>query len=241
MKLTNFGFSENEEKVYMACLELGMAPISVIAKKANLKRTTVYEVIKKLAKKGVSEYFLKNNVRFYSVISPNKLYNKLKANLRNFQEELPRLNAIHNEIAYKPKVRFYEGREDILRVYLEVINNNQEKEFRNYFMPEQTLDYLGYDWVMKNFIDTDNFRAIKVRTIAPHTSKDLSEINTYKNREMRVIKDPNVSFKNEVYIYDNKVATFSFDEDFAFVIESKKVADTEKAIFDLAWESAGLL
>lgn len=121
MKLTNFGFSENEEKVYLACLELGLAPISVIAKKANLKRTTVYEIIKKLAKKGVSEFFLKNNIHFYTVLAPNKLYNKLKSNLRSFQEELPKLNAIHNEISYKPKVRFYEGKEDISRIYLDAI------------------------------------------------------------------------------------------------------------------------
>jgi sugar-specific transcriptional regulator TrmB len=64
MKLINFGFSLNEEKVYLACLELGLAPISVIAKKANLKRTTVYEVIKKLAKKGVSELFFEKQYSF---------------------------------------------------------------------------------------------------------------------------------------------------------------------------------
>lgn len=113
-------------------------------------------------------------------------------------------------------------------------------EFRNYFMPEQTIKYFGTEWVMKNIIETENFSQIKIRTIAPQSTEDLSEINKYKNRKMRIISNPKIAFKNEVYIYDNKVATFSFDEDFAFVIESKKVADTEKAIFDLAWESAGI-
>ncbi len=242
MKLQNFGFSKKEEKIYLACLELGLAPVSVIAQKAKIKRTTVYEVIKNLCEKGFGEFLLKENVKFYRVIAPNKLYNHFKANLRGFQEELPHLNAIYNEITYKPKIRFYEGRKDIEKLYLDVIFDNKGKEFCNYFMPEQVFNYFSLDFILHKFADTPEFRQTKIRTITSQTNitNFTSEMSQYKNREMRVMKDENSFFKNEIYIYDDKVVTFSFDENFAFITQSQAVADTQKKIFDLAWHSADI-
>ena len=46
--LTQLGLSEKEADVYLAALELGMAPASVIAKKSRIKRTTVHEILKRL-------------------------------------------------------------------------------------------------------------------------------------------------------------------------------------------------
>ena len=57
--LKQLGFQKKEIDVYLATLQLGMAPISVIAARSKLKRTTVYDVMKKLAERGIVETFLR--------------------------------------------------------------------------------------------------------------------------------------------------------------------------------------
>jgi sugar-specific transcriptional regulator TrmB len=49
--LQQYGFTEKEAKVYLACLQLGSAPGSTIARYASEKRVTVYTILKELVKK----------------------------------------------------------------------------------------------------------------------------------------------------------------------------------------------
>jgi len=46
--------SPNESKAYLTTLQLGIAPISSIARYMKLNRVTVYSVIKNLVKKGIA-------------------------------------------------------------------------------------------------------------------------------------------------------------------------------------------
>jgi len=43
----------------------------------------------------------------------------------------------------------------------------------------------------------------------------------------------------EIDIFDNKVIIASWKENLAIIIESQKIADAQKKIFELAWEGAG--
>jgi sugar-specific transcriptional regulator TrmB len=44
--LKNYGFSEKESNVYLACLQLNIAPASTIARFCNEKRLAVYDILK---------------------------------------------------------------------------------------------------------------------------------------------------------------------------------------------------
>lgn len=66
--LEQFGFNEKEAKVYLACLELGQAPVSSIARTVKEQRVTTHYILKGLVAKGVAQSFIKNKSAFYSVI-----------------------------------------------------------------------------------------------------------------------------------------------------------------------------
>jgi hypothetical protein len=68
--------------------------------------------------------------------------------------------------------------------------------------------------------------------------KRYRERSEQELREIRVIQDRNLFFTNETYIYGNKMSTFSFNEDFAVLIESADIARTQRVLFELAWKSA---
>ncbi len=85
-------------------------------------------------------------------------------------------------------------------------------------------------------------RGLSVRVIMPDTpwARKFVAQREAPLRRQRIIAGKDQPFRNEVGIYDDKVMHFSYEEDFAFLIQSRHVADTHRAIFDLPWGSAGL-
>ena len=92
--LEQFGLNEKEAKVYLACLELGQAPVSSIARNIKEQRVTTHYILKGLVAKGIAQSFVKNKSAFYSVIQPDKLFQNRETKIEIFKEKLPELMAI---------------------------------------------------------------------------------------------------------------------------------------------------
>lgn len=238
--LGHFGFTAKEAGVYLATLELGMAPVSVVARKARLERTTTYEILQKLSAKGFAEFFVRKKTRYYSVLPPRQLLERFSGYVGELEAALPEMTAIENAIVGKPRITFYEGKEDLRRLYLDCLKA-AKGEILNYFQPEITIKYLGWEWMKSHMVDRLQEEKLRVRVIMPDTpmSKCFLQQRESTLRRQRIAPAQMV-FRNEVVIYENKVQIFSFEEDFAFLIESRDVAETQRALFELAWES-GLL
>ena len=89
--LMQLGLSQKEIAVYFSALELGMAPISVIARKARLKRSTVSEILQRLSEKGLAEFFVRKKTRFYSVVPPKLLLERYKSSVDQLEASLPEM------------------------------------------------------------------------------------------------------------------------------------------------------
>ena len=50
-ELLSLGLSDEEAKVYLACLEINGGPVSVIAKKAGIHRVSCYHTLENLLEK----------------------------------------------------------------------------------------------------------------------------------------------------------------------------------------------
>lgn len=233
--LLHLGLSEKESTVYLAALELGMAPVSIIARKAKLKRPTTYLILKDLAKKGMAECFLKNGIRYYSVQSPVALYQRFQSHMEEFKRALPEMMAVENQLTLKPKITFYEGKEEVRRLYLDVLNS--KGEILNYFLPDEAYKFFGQEWVDTEHIAERVKRGIRIRAIMPDSpwTRRYVARSDKELREVRIISDPKLTFKNETYIYDHKISIFSFEGDFALLIESPDVAEAQRTLFELAW------
>lgn len=238
--LTQLGLSEKEADVYLTTLELGMSPASVIARKSKIKRTTVHEILGRLSEKGLVEYFMRKHTRYFSVLSPKSLVEKYEGHVADLRSSLPALLAVENRIVGKPKVSYFEGKEDLRRLYLDPLN--QSGEVLNYFDPAKVLGYFGEPWLRNHVIKTRVERKIQVRVIMPDSplAHRFRERGAKELRTAKIITEPAINFPNEIYIYGNRFSVFSFDDDMAMLIESADVVKTQRAIFELAWSSAKL-
>lgn len=236
--LVRLGFTKKESLIYMTSLELGQAPVSVIARKAKMKRSTTYEILRKLTQKGVAEFYLQRQIRFYSVLAPKRLLEKYKDYVGQLEDCLPSMLAVHNQIVNKPRITFYEGVEELRTLYMASLET--KGDILNYFMPERLYDYYKEDWYQSEFIRERNKRGITIKVIMPDSplAREFVRTAPEHNRMTRIIPSKDLFFESEIYIYDDKMAVFSFEEDIAFLIQSEDVVRTQKVIFDLAWNSS---
>ena len=66
-KLVDQGFTVKEAKLYIATLSLGEATATDIAKRAGIERTTSYNILPTLVRKGLVDTTEKGGVKYFLV------------------------------------------------------------------------------------------------------------------------------------------------------------------------------
>lgn len=252
--LQKIGLSEKDAEVYLACLELGTQPASVIARKAGLKRPTTYLILEGLVKRGLVSEYTGSNVKYFTAVSPEYLLNyvekqrrELSSHQRELEEYLPQLQSLTNPYALSPKVRFYEGMSGIERVMNDTFTSKEilrcYSTMDAWFLRQDTKEYIT--WYSHQRV----FKKIPIHSINTDTPTSRKYIEADYPAEV----DPQLShfrwlpkdiqiFSNEINIYDNKmaIACLGKNELLGILIESESIASTQKSIFEVAWRTCGL-
>ncbi|HLC84714.1 MAG TPA: helix-turn-helix domain-containing protein, partial [Candidatus Nanoarchaeia archaeon] len=71
--LSAFGLSEKEQRIYLAALELGSATAGRITEKADINRSTVYDLLRMLIEKGICSTVIKGGKKFFEIVPPRGL------------------------------------------------------------------------------------------------------------------------------------------------------------------------
>src|SRR3989344_1124702 len=132
-QLTSLGLSDNEAKVYMAMLELGPATVLEISARAGVNRPTTYVQIESLKKMGLVSTQIKGKKQLFIAESPEQLefiIENQKKEIEHKKEELskllPELTSLFNVAGDKPQVRFFEGKEGILKIQGEFLKSKAD-------------------------------------------------------------------------------------------------------------------
>lgn len=232
--LESLGLNEKEAKVYLSSLEIGSSPVSQIALKAKINRVTTYDILEKLVKKGLINFFVKNKIKFFSATDPELVVNEFKKRAEELQKALPDLKRLHGDTSH-PKVRYYEGLDGIKSIYADTLNS--KTEILNYCNSKEIrLLWPKYD---EEYVEQRAQKQIFLRGIAldDEYGKEVQSKDQQSHREIRLVSKERFNFTNEINIYDDKVAIISFkDELIGMIIESHEIAETQRALFKIAWE-----
>ncbi len=145
LELRKLGLKEKEVSVYLAALELGFTSVQHIAKKAQLSRPTVYEIIKELIKKGLMRELkrqgaIRGERTYFAAESPDNLLGLLRVQKREVEEKerefiriISALRAKYN-LTGQSEIRTFEGGE--IKVLLEDLAQSQTAEI--YFVGSNT-------------------------------------------------------------------------------------------------------
>ncbi|MCX6733363.1 MAG: hypothetical protein NTX63_00960 [Candidatus Peregrinibacteria bacterium] len=242
-ELMQLGLTDEEARVYLACVEIGGGPVSIVAKRAKVHRVSCYHTLENLEKKGFLSQFNKNGVRAFAPEPPETFLKKAEEQVNLAKGLLPQLHLMVSSLAFKPKMRSYEGREGVERVFQESLSASGE-----------ILGYTNLKSVVEFFPDffkkytRDRFeKKIKVRYLSPTTVPSVHVLDPFLPKgydqnliEIFLVNKDQFLFENEILIFNNTVGIVSLnpDELLGVIIESSTFAHTMKAVFDLAWLGA---
>ena len=236
--LREIGLSKGEIVVYSALLDLGQAPISRIHEETGIERRNIYDILNKLIERGFITYISVNKKRLFQVSHPNKIIGHIlekKYNLdmlrRKVEREIPSIIKKFN--LKKPDINseVYRGKEGIKTVWEDMLNYKE-----NYFIGSgrYAMKLMPAFWY--NF----NRRRIKLKI------KWYNLLRVEMKKEAKAEKYEFIKFLPKefsanplvIFIYGNKVANVLWSPDFfAFVIESREVAENYKKHHKYLWDN----
>lgn len=231
----NFNFEEKEAKVYLAALQLGRSRVSLIAKKAELNRITTYEILKRLVQKGFAYSAMYGGILTFNVVEPQILFEKMESKMHLAKNILPQLVALSSIMKQKPNISHYEGVEGIRSIYEDTLSC-KDKFFWNIVSPENLIKTIGQDF-FQEYLKKRVRRKIKIKALLP----DIPENKKYQQqktalRHIKFFNNDLYKISNEIIIYDNKVALFSFTSLIGVIIEDTDIAQSLRMMCQMIWD-----
>jgi sugar-specific transcriptional regulator TrmB len=227
----------------LASLELGLSTIREIAIKSQISRSTTYEVIESLMKKGLMSALTKGKKKYFSAEGPERLMTLIDLKERELQKRKKELKAILPELEEltslsgdRPKIRIYDGKQGRRRIQ-EDISRTKNLGTIEEFVP---LDD-AYQLFPAHPRDHrhEMRKKIKVPERMIYTSQK-GEILPRKKGPIETLFIPieKFPFHGEITIYANKVALVSFGrQPTGAVLESEDTANTLRCLFNLLWRA----
>ncbi|MFA7209609.1 MAG: helix-turn-helix domain-containing protein [Parcubacteria group bacterium] len=234
--LLDFGLTESEAQVYLALFKLGGATASVVAKETGFQRTTVYPILKSLAKKGCVLVYFRKNQHYYYAQKPDKLAGIFEKKLEFFNSVIPLFESMDKKQAQIAGLRFIETKEELRQFYLDILPDH-----KNYLV-------IGNAHVWQN-IDPEFFEQyresrarlkIKTRLLLSADSKETNPTKPDLLREFKYLP-VEYDFKSTMNIFNDKVLIISPDSSsLAVVIAVPAMVDIFKSMFEIIWKMSDI-
>ncbi len=243
--LTQSGLSEKEAAVYLAACELGPSAATDIARKSDVNRATVYVCLESLQTKGfitTAEMVGKN---VFVAERPDVILDSLKKKReiseereRSLIEALPELAARYNVEGKKPKVLFMEGL-DGLRDHQAVFENLRGPYIQITNIDDAANAFKGSEFTRAEHQDRLKKESVEGRALLV-TRQSFTDITLAPlPTDVKFLHFEKYPIHGEVTVREDTLFLFSYKLDtFVTIIRSQTMANTIKAMFELAWEAA---
>ena len=237
--LAELGLSKKEIAIYLALLSTGTAPASTLGKRTSITRSTAQYTCQQLHKQGLVQKVQKGNTYLFTPEPPEKLQLLLQKQKEALEQKEDRVNRIIGELkmmvnpqAVLPKVQFYEGEEEMVRLYERILDLRQPIDSF-----EESGELFGlFPEYPKEFVRKRIQHRIFNRCIAPK-GNPFNVTDPKKFIETRYVDRGQFPFTWHVKICGNLVGIFSFQKhtSVAIAIEHEDIAKNFRLLFELVW------
>ncbi|MCC6323286.1 hypothetical protein IT400_00680 [Candidatus Nomurabacteria bacterium] len=235
--LIEFGLQENGAAVYLASLSLGATTILKLSKYSDIKRTTVYEVVDALEKKGLMKKEIHGFKTLYAPEHPERLENTLESKRTILSKLLPELEGKYHLKGTESSIKYYEGLTAIKNLYDDILKDLKPRDF--YYAVSNTAEWqdIGDDYFMKNHVEKRVNLGLKINLLfvdSPVAQKRKQFERNY-NEEIRLLpKDSNIHV--DMVITPHKLVIFQLIEPMAaLVVENQSMITVQKELFEILW------
>lgn len=231
------GLNDKQAAVYVALLQLGKASAYGVATKSGLKKPTTYVVLDELIKKGLVYKIPRAKKQHFVARPPEEVFSIAEERLNIAKSVLPELTALAGTRGGQVRARYFEGAKQVRGAYFETLEQ-EGKEIVGW-ISDAVFNEVGGEELYKEFQPKRIKKGILSRMIVPNTEimQRYASDDAQTLKEVRV--EPNTNYRpaSEMLLYGSDyVVITSFEEMMALTIESKKVHDLLKGIFEAHWQ-----
>lgn len=250
--LEQLELSKNERSIYLANVALGNALVKDIAKKARLNRTTAYNILLGLRKRGFVSSYKKSGVIHFSATPPVYLADlidkrierqeKLKSQLHAL---LPELNGLFDSSGRGANTKIFEGIENIPEIYRTLYAHAR--------YPDEGLELTNWGGkfdlfptkMRTNLIEQLQKVDVTVRSLLIEDELTRTWVEDDTGQEMRkdirLLPNPGWDFFANLEVVKDKIAIVTYKDEVDFqgvLIQSRELAAMFRLMFETLWASA---
>jgi len=229
IKFEKLGFSSNESKVYLALIKIGSSKAGALAKYAGLDRSSTYNSLNLLLKKGLASYVVIGKTKWFQSSNPNNILSYLNRKVDLAKEVLPELESIRRETKLKENVRLFKGTKGVQTVFEDILHHASENLiFGSEGQFSKTMPAFA-----QRFMQQMKKRGIKVKSLVRSSRSDPADTKVLRHIPSTT-ESPVVT-----NIYGGKIAIVIWSEiPEAILIENQKAAEAYRDYFNFMWKSA---
>lgn len=231
--LTDFGLKTKEQETYLALLSVGETTLTPLARKANLKPTTVQSVISRLTDLGLVKVTKRKSRHVYEAHDPVVLRRILERQTKNIATIIPMLREMRTESAAGSEIKVY-YRERMADIFHEALASKSKLVYE-IVSAKDLQEILGEKFHFTR-------RRVKNKVHLKSLRVEDREIKKYsKNTHIRELREAKflpreMTFKASIMLWDDTVAFFTTRrEGLAWTVESKVMAETVLQLFETLW------
>jgi len=244
--LKQLNASKNATTFFLTSYKTGRASIGEIAKTAKMDRSSAYSAYEQLKALNLMNEDLKSKHKQVWTKEPKAVIARLRTEIRRMrrqveeiEESMPSLLAEYASSNDRPILQVFTGKEGLLQIQEDILSNSNFQLLLLSNLTEESKVFTKNQH--NNFIARRKKQNITLRLITTDSEKAKAFQKTDKqnNRETKIITG-NPPFKNETYIYKDKIAMISFNEKtgiIGFIIQSNDFTEAQKWMFRQIWNT----
>lgn len=247
--LEELGLSQKEARVYLANLMIGPASVQKIADHSGIKRVTTYVILESLVNLGLASQSTKGKKTYFTAEDPvslqrllDKKQQQVAEQQKAFKDLVPQLKQLKSLPAETPSVKFYDSVEGMKSMVKTILPSNYQKGAVVYGI--SNMDQV-WAWFPQFRQTTGNPERVRSGTKSKYiyTTVEgpvLKATDKAMNRESRYLPHNKHPLNGEISVIGDSVAIYALagSKPLGITIQSREIAKTVKAIFDLLWEAS---
>lgn len=238
--LENIGLSQKEAMVYMALLAVESSSVMELAKKTEIKRTSIYPILESLEKKGLVSEVEVGKKNEYRAETPERLETYIKSEQAKLDEQskllteiIPRLKSVAHDQGERPIIKYYDGREGIISSISEYIGENETGGDLYTVYPRDLVEKTFSESELNRVRNNRRMKNVKVHSIYTYSKGDLS--NDGLSDRTHLLDDKEFPILCDIGVYEDKVRIFTLGKKLSAInIKNHDLAETLKSLIRLA-------
>ncbi|QQR83462.1 hypothetical protein IPJ72_06780 [Candidatus Peregrinibacteria bacterium] len=238
--LVLYGMKRRQARVFLSLIKRLEANLTQLVNDTGIARATVYLDLNTLEKEGLVSHFKKNGVTYFTPESLNKLKIILQQKEAVIDQALPFMKAMMANAGAGSSMRLVKGTAGIISIWEEILDAYQAGLSDVYAFSNLEKLFALMPRYFPRFLEKEARFPVYIWLIADATASPqaFATLQSNPRAHLKFIL-PHSAFPGEITIYGNKIAFFYAEQSSpqAFVIESAEVADMQKKIFLLLWNT----